>query len=32
MVNRFELFTAVIISTAVNGVAEVPCRIAPVHS
>lgn len=31
MVNRMKLFTIEILGTAINGVAEVPCRIAPVH-
>lgn len=31
MVNRIKLFNTVIISTAINGVAEVPCRIAPAN-
>jgi len=32
MVNRMSLFVTAITSNALNGVAALPCRIAPVHS
>lgn len=32
MIDRMKFYTVAIISTAINGVAELPCRIAPVLS